>query len=360
MHFQDGQSLQYDKLIIATGSKSNSFDWPGKHLQGVTGLYSKQDLERIENLSSRMNRAVIVGGGLIGIELAEMFHSRKIPVTLIVRESEYWSNILPPEEAKMISKHIREHHIDLKLETQLKEIIDDGQGNVAAVITDHGEKIPCKFVGLTVGVSPNIDFLKTSPLDIEKGILVNDYLETNIPDVYAIGDCAQMRIPQVGRKNIEAVWYTGRMMGETVAHTVCSQRTIYNPGIWFNSAKFFDIEYQVYGTMPAKINEPLQSFYWEAFQAKKSIRLVFDQDTMIIKGLNLMGIRFRHEVCDKWIRTETKLDDIIANIRLAFFDPEFFEDVAPQFLQKYNSTFNKSITLRSSNSLNAVLQFFKQ
>jgi NADPH-dependent 2,4-dienoyl-CoA reductase/sulfur reductase-like enzyme len=359
LYLSDGSTKDFDKLILATGSKLNRINLPGEQLNGVSGLYSKQDLQYIESYGAKIKHAVIVGGGLIGIELAEMFHSRNIPVTFLVRESEYHRSILPQEEAEMISNHIRAHQIDLKLHTQLKEIIDDGNGNAAAIITNHGEKIPCDFVGLTIGVLPNVDFLRSGPLDIEKGILVNDYLETNIPDVYAIGDCAQIRIPQPGRRNIEAVWYTGRIMGETVAHTICNQKTAYNPGIWFNSAKFFDIEYQVYGNVPARIYEPLTSFYWESGNGNKSIRIVFDSHTLQVKGFNLMGIRFRHEVCEKWIQMNTNLDDVVANIRLAFFDPEFFVDVAPFFLKKYNSEFNKSITLKSSNSLNAVLQFFK-
>ncbi len=357
--FDDNTTLSYDKLILATGSKSNMFNWPGQQLLGVSGLYSKQDLDLIENLSSSIQRAVIVGGGLIGIELAEMFHSRHIPVTMLVRESEYWRNVLPDQEAQMISRHIRNHRVDLKLNTELTEIKSDHQSRVRSVILSSQEEIACQFVGITVGVHPNIEFLKSGPLDCEKGILVNEYLETNIEDVYAIGDCAQLRMPASGRKAIEAIWYTGRMMGETVAHSICHQKTAYNPGIWFNSAKFFDIEYQVYGSVPSSIAYPFDSFYWEHPSGLKSIRLVFDSNNQLIKGFNLMGIRFRQEVCEKWIKTQAHLDDVVANIRLAFFDPEFFEDVSKSFLLAFNTRYNKSISLKASNSLNSVLQFFK-
>ncbi|MGB0167069.1 MAG: FAD-dependent oxidoreductase, partial [Luteibaculum sp.] len=89
---------------------------------------------------------------------------------------------------------------------------------------------------LTAGVSPNIDFLKNSKLELDKGILVDQYLSTNQPHVFAIGDCAQIRNPLANRKSIEPIWYTGRMMGECVAHTVVGHPTKYNPGPWFNSA----------------------------------------------------------------------------------------------------------------------------
>ena len=152
-----------------------------------------------------MNHAIIVGGGLIGVELAEMLHSRKIPVTMLVRESEYWSGVLPLEEAKMISDHIRAHGIELKLNTELKEIWGDKE-KVKMILTSTGEKINCEFVGLTV-VFSHIDFLDFTTLETNRGILVNDKLETNMDSVYAIGDCAEIRTPKEGRKNIGCLVY---------------------------------------------------------------------------------------------------------------------------------------------------------
>jgi len=185
------------------------------------GLYSKQDLESLEDHAPNKEvckRAVIVGGGLIGIELAEMLATRNIPITLLVRESHFWNNVLPSEEAKLIDRHIREHHIDLRLETNLEEIIADDTGRVKAIkIKETGEVLECDFVGLTPGVSPNIDFLKSSDIELNRGVLVNRKLETSVEDIYAIGDCAEQRQPIGNRPSIEAVWYTGRMMGETLA-----------------------------------------------------------------------------------------------------------------------------------------------
>ena len=160
----DGSIIPFDKLIIATGSKSNKFGWPGQNLDGAHGLYHLQDLEAMERHTPRIKRAVIVGGGLIGIEMAEMFHSRHIPVTFLVREDSFWNIVLPPEESQMINRHIKEHGIDLRLQTELKEIKDDGSGKVAGIVTGSGEEITCEFVGLTAGVSPNIDFIKSSEL----------------------------------------------------------------------------------------------------------------------------------------------------------------------------------------------------
>lgn len=357
--FTDGSKIGYDKLILATGSAPNKFGWPGQDLEGVRGLYSHQDLEYMEAHSEGLRRAVIVGGGLIGIEMAEMFHSRHIPVTFLVRESSYWDNVLPPEESAMVNRHIWEHGFDLRLSMELKEIVDDGTGRAGAVITSNGERIECGYVGLTAGVHPNIGFLKGGELEIDRGILVDENLQTNLPDVYAIGDCVQLRRARPGRRPIEAVWYTGRMMGETVAHTVCGQPQAYDPGIWFNSAKFLDIEYQVYGDIPAKLPEGTASIYWEHPGGKKSIRINYDSTTERVTGFNLMGVRYRHEVCERWIAEKTPIEDVLRQLGMANFDPEFFREYEAEVVGIYNQQTGRTLQLKQKRGLSAALKFLR-
>jgi NADPH-dependent 2,4-dienoyl-CoA reductase/sulfur reductase-like enzyme len=324
IYLQSGSILPFDKLIIATGSKSNKFGWPGQDLPGVTGLYSKQDLDYIEDNSLNCKHAVVVGGGLIGIELAEMLLSRNISVTFLVREKSFWDIVLPQGESEMINRHIIGHGIDLKLETGLKEIIADENGKAKAAITDKGETIECQLVGLTAGVSPNIDFLKDSGIEIGRGVKVNRFLQTNFENIYAIGDCAEQHQAIGNRRPVEAVWYTGRMMGETVAQTICGNPTPYNPGNWFNSAKFLDIEYQTYGWVFAQPKENEEQFYWEHRNGKKCIRFVYDKVTREFIGTNIFGIRMRHEFFDKVLTEKRTIDYVTENLSAANFDPEFF------------------------------------
>jgi len=360
LEMNDGSSISFDKLIIATGSKSNKFGWPGQDLDGVHGLYHKQDLEAMERHSPGLKQAVIVGGGLIGIEMAEMFHSRHIPVTFLVREQSYWNNVLPAEESAMINRHILEHGFDLRLGTELKEIWGDQAGKAKMVVTNKGDKIETGFVGLTAGVSPSVDFLHHGEIELGRGVLVDEYLETSVKDIYALGDCAQLRDPMPGRRPIEAIWYTGRMMGETVAHTICSGKKVkYDPGIWFNSAKFLDIEYQVYGSVLAHPPENHASIYWEHTDGKKSIRLVYDQETKEILGFNLMGVRYRHEVCERWLKEKTNVEEVLQTLGLANFDPEFFEQYEQAVVDIYNAQSGANLQLQQKRSPNAVYKFLK-
>lgn len=356
LSFENHEPVSYDKLILATGSKSNKFGWPGQDLKGVQGLYSYQDLESMETNTRDIKKAVVVGGGLIGIEMVEMLHSRHIPVTFLVREKNFWDVVLPEEEAKMIDSHILEYGIDLRLETELEQIQDDGSGGVKAVKTKSGEIILCEFVGLTVGVSPNIDFLKDTPLEIQKGVLVDNYLKTNLEDVYAIGDCVQLREPLEHRKSIEAVWYAGRMMGETVARTITGHQTKYVPGIWFNSAKFFDIEYQVYGLVNPQPKDDEDSIYWEDSSGKKGVRIVFDKQTKSVLGMNALGVRFRHEVWNHWISSGASIAEVVMNLDQALFDPEFYKKTDPEIQEIYNRQFPDHLPVRRKSFFEKILK----
>ena len=340
----NGNSITYDQLIIATGSKPKMFGWPGQDLKGVMGMYSKQDLEYIETCTKNCKHAVVVGGGLIGIEMAEMLHSRNIAVTFLVRENSFWNNILPTGESEMINRHIKEHHIDLRLSTNLSKIISDEAGNAVAVLTDKGETIPCQIVGLTAGVSPNINFLKNGTIECGTGVKVNRFLQTNIEGVYAIGDCAEQHEAIGLRKNIEAVWYTGKIMGATVAQTICGIKTAYDPGEWYNSAKFLDIEYQTYGWVWAQPREYEKQFYWEHADGKKAIRISYHKKSRKFLGINCLGIRMRQFFFDKILKENHSVDTVIENLKQANFDPEFYTTYEKEIKHAFNKDHSNLIT----------------
>lgn len=322
--FSNKEKLEYDNLVIASGSLPNIYNWVGRSLKGVQGLYSYQDLQLLNENIKGVTQAIVVGGGLIGIELVEMLLSRQIAVTFLVRENRFWKNVLPKEESLLIERLIKQHHITLLLENELDEIQGDEQGRVKSITTKKGETIPCQFVGITVGVSPNISFLKGSSIETDKGVLVNEYFETSVKSVYAIGDCAQFKKSVNERRTIEQVWYTGRMHGETVAQTLVGNYKSYNPGYWFNSAKFFDVEYQTYGFVPSHIEMPLESHYWEHANGTMCMRLVYNKTTRIFVGVNSFGIRIRHQVFDSWLNEQQTIDYVLNHLQEANFDPEFY------------------------------------
>lgn len=319
--------VYYDKLLIATGSKSNKFGWPGQDLKGVQGLYDLIDLRELYENTKGAKNAVIVGGGLIGIELAEMLHSRGLHITFLVREKSYWDNVLPGEESAMINRLIMQENMDLLLETELKEIVDDGAGRVAGVITNKGEMIDCQIVGLTAGVSPNLDLVRYTNIPNGKGVLVDWGLRTQIEDIYSAGDCAEIIKEGEGRNLLQQVWYTGKMQGKVVGETMAGLDSKYDPGIWYNSAKFLNLEYQTYGQVnnaQGNLKIPQEkNLYWEHQNHLHSLRLVHNGNEVL--GVNVMGLRYSHKICESWVRDKKSPDFVLDNLAQANFDTEFFK-----------------------------------
>lgn len=324
---QKNDPIYYDKLLLATGSKSNKFGWPGQDLKGVQGLYDLMDLRELYENTEGVKNAVIVGGGLIGVELAEMLHSRGIHITFLVREKSYWDNVLPSEESSMINRIIQHENMELLLETELKEIIDDGKGRVGGVITNKDEKIDCGLVGLTAGVSPNLDLVRDTSIPNGRGILVDWGLRTQIEDIYSAGDCAEIVTEGEGRNLLQQVWYTGKMQGKVVGETIAGLDSKYDPGIWYNSAKFLNLEYQTYGQVNnaqgilSILDE--KNLYWEHQDHLHSLRLVHNGNEVL--GVNVMGLRYSHKVCESWVKDKKSPEYVLDNLAQANFDPEFFK-----------------------------------
>ncbi len=345
-------AIAYDELVIATGSRPRFFGWPGQDLEGVQGLVSLQDLENLEKRTppplegnKRGMKAVIVGGGLIGVELAEMLLTRNIPVTMLVREEVFWGNVLTKLEGDRIAAHALEHGVDLRLSVEMKEIKGEN-GKVKSVVTTTGEEITCDIVGITTGVTPNIEFLKDTGIEIDRAILVNENLETSIDSVYAVGDCAQIRSPRPGRRGLEPVWYVGRMMGEVLGQRLAGKNESYLPGPWFNSAKFFDIEYQVYGNPQTQPDENQAHFFWEGGH-NKFITVAYHPVTKAFHGISSFGIRLRHEYFDKVLREGRGVGEVIAHIDKANFDPEFYK----KWPKDFRAAFEKETGIELPKSL---------
>ena len=164
--------------------------------------------------------------------------------------------------------------------------------------------------------------------------------------IYALGDCAQFDTPPPGRRPIEQVWYTGRMQGQALAKTLTGNRTKYEPGFWFNSAKFFDIEYQTYGNVLSKLQEGEKDFYWEHANGKICVKIVFDESTHKFIGINVFGIRCRHERFDKWLREERSVEHVLEHLKDANFDPEFYKAHEAEIVSKFNQENGTSITVK--------------
>lgn len=341
VHLADGRVLPYNALLIATGSRPAMYGWPGQNLKGVQGLYSMQDLESLQKQTKAgIQKASIVGGGLIGIELCEMLVTRRIPVTMLVREESYASHMLPPEESQMVNREIRKHGVDLQLSCSLKEI--QGIGKVAGLMTADGREIQCDFVGLTAGVAPNLDFARASGIACGRGVFADEYFRTSAAGVFAAGDCAEITDSLTPGKQgrLEQLWYTGRIQGTLAGAAISDElegkslSASYVPDVFFNSAKFFSIEYQAYG----RIAEGEPCALVTDSEQNRSIRICYSKADGRVHGFVLMGIRYRQEVCQEWIRAERDIEYVMRHLQEANFDPEFARRYEPEMQRSYKES----------------------
>ncbi len=233
---------------------------------------------------------------------------------------------MPRAESQIINDVIRENGIDLRLQTELKEIVDDGHGHACAVVTGDGERIECQLVGLTAGVSPNLTAMTDSDIPVGRGILVDFGFRTQVDGVFAAGDCAEIVTPGEESNRVEQLWYTGKKHGYVVGRNMAGGQELYDRGIWFNSAKFFDLEWHTYGQVPGAVAEPdpgpERGLYWQHSDRRHAFRLVLDQNKVV--GVNALGIRFHHRVCEAWIASEQSPSYVLDHLRDAVFDPECY------------------------------------
>jgi NADPH-dependent 2,4-dienoyl-CoA reductase/sulfur reductase-like enzyme len=169
-----------------------------------------------------------------------------------------------------------------------------------------------------------------------------------VPNVYAAGDCVEI-VDKYGTKRLEQLWYTGKMHGEALAKTLLGATTRYERGILFNSAKFFDIEYQTYGLVNFNI-EGEESLFWRDAEGKRCIRIVYTSEGVI--GFNVLGVRYRHRVCEAWIREKRSLEYVVQHLGAANFDPDFFEECERYVIAEYNRRFPaQNLTLKRKRGL---------
>ncbi|MFT5513903.1 MAG: NAD(P)H-nitrite reductase large subunit [Rhodothermales bacterium] len=321
LELASGERIAFDKLLIATGSRPNRFGWPGEHAIGVQGLYGLDDLALMEENTDGIGQAVVVGGGLIGVEMAEMLSARGIAVTFMVREQHYMDYLLSESESGLMEAAIRAHGVNLELGASLDHIAVDEEGRAKGVVLQDGREFPAQFVGLAVGLHPNVQLARDSGVEVGAGVLINNSFQTSMPDVFAAGDCAEFKTPAPGQRPIEQLWYTGRSHGRQVANGLLGTPEAYSRPLFFNSAKAFDLEYQTYGTVPPEPAPDQDEIV--CGDGQRQVRIVFEQEARAVVGVNALGIRLRQNVWSHWIRNGFTVDAVIAEFHRGVFDPEF-------------------------------------
>lgn len=273
---QKGNSLPYDKLLIATGASPKPLGIKGEEKYGVFGFRTLTDAEKIIKVGEK---AVVFGGGLIGLKAAYAMKKRGINVQVMVKSSRVLSQVVDTEAAQIIGRWLQENGISIRTGIAPQEIL--GNGEVEEVILDNGEKIPVKLVIIGKGVMCNTSVVKDSPIKTHWGILTDDFLQTNIEGIFAAGDVAETKDITTGNRTVNALWTAACEQGRIAGMNMVEMIKEYPGSIGANSADFFGLPFISVGFVRVKEKgyEELTISNPKKFKYKK----------VVVKGNRLVG-----------------------------------------------------------------------
>jgi len=244
----DGTQLPYDRLLIATGAMAATVKTPGVQLAGVVKLDNLEDARRILKLARKGRSAVVVGGGITALEIVEGLSEHGVKVHYFLRGDRYWGNVLDEAESRIVEHRMKEEGVQIHYQTELAEILGK-RGQVAGVRTKDGRQIKCEMVAIAVGVLARKELAEASGLDTDRGILVDEYLQTSDPDVFAAGDVAQVFDPASGKALLDSLWGPSREQGNAAGCTMTGVPTPYYKRAPFNVTRLAHLTTTIIGAI---------------------------------------------------------------------------------------------------------------
>jgi NAD(P)H-nitrite reductase large subunit len=252
----DKKRVRYDRLLMATGALAVPPPFPGGDLAGVVKLDGLDDCRHIIAQVRRGKPAVVVGGGITALELAEGLNARGMKVNYFLRSTRYWADVLDEAESKIVMDRMRHEGIVIHTETQVKQALG-AKGHLTAVETQAGAHIPCQVLAVAIGVRPRVDLAKQAGLAMNKGITVNEFMQTSAPDVYAAGDCAEVFDPVSGKATLDVLWPTAITQGKIAGANMAGVKSPYVKGIPYNVTMLTGLKVSIIGSVGGGKNDDL-------------------------------------------------------------------------------------------------------
>lgn len=218
----DSREYPYDKLLVATGGEVRPID---EDLRGVSYCRTLDDADHFLQLLTEQAdrvRAVVYGSGFIACEYLNFFKHFEIPITLVYRGPHFWSRCLEPQPGELVANHIRNHGVELHPHTTVVRL--NGQKELTGCVTDKGEHA-VTLLGIGIGIEPDFAWLRNAGVVTNAGVVMNEFLETNVPHIYAAGDIAEFFDPIVERQLQIGNWMNAMSQGRTVAKSMSGERT---------------------------------------------------------------------------------------------------------------------------------------
>jgi NAD(P)H-nitrite reductase large subunit len=241
----DGRTIVWEKLLLATGGLPIVPKIEGIGLKGVFTFTKLDDARAIDNFVNQQPRgeirAVVIGGGLIGISVAEALNRRSVKVTIVEMQDRVLSTILDEEASCLVGEALKKAGVEILTGRTAGKIKGSRDGEVAGVELDNLRTIPCQMVVVAIGVQPRTDIAAEAGIKINRGIVVNRYMATSSPGIYACGDVAEAYNFIYGENRVTPIWPNACTGGRTAGFNMAGARTKYQGGTSMNAVKYFGL-----------------------------------------------------------------------------------------------------------------------
>ena len=294
-----GEQVGFEKLIVATGARPRTLSIPGSGLDGIYYLRTLRDSVRIRERSGSAKRAVVMGGGFIGMEVASVLAQKGVETVMILREDRIWQRFFTPEMSRFFEGYYAARGVRFIKGADITEI--RGTGAVSSVVLAGGQTVPCEMLVAGIGVVPATDRLANSGIETDNGVLVNEYLESSRSDIYAAGDVANYRdVLFGGRRRVEH-WDNAVSQGQHCARVLLGEFMPFRHVPYFFS-DVFDLSYEFWGD-PTGAEEVVH----RGDMAGSSFSVWWTRGQRLVAAFAMKRPEEERDVAPKWIEARQRV-----------------------------------------------------
>ncbi|MEZ3144089.1 NAD(P)/FAD-dependent oxidoreductase [Halobaculum sp. MBLA0143] len=242
-----GEVYEFDKLLLAVGGTPNQLPVDNSDADGVHHFWTFQDARRINESASQADEGVIVGAGLLGIDLAAVCGAQGVEGKYLMRGDCWWRYALSEEGAEIMHDAMRDKGVEPVFQSGVDHFETDEDGNVTAAVDPNGDRYECDFAGVAIGLDRNTELLESLDVEIDGGIVTDEYMQTSHPDVFAAGDITQFHDVILGEQAQNGAWGSAKEQGAIAAKNMLDHGTEQFEWVTSYSITHFDFPFLSFG-----------------------------------------------------------------------------------------------------------------
>lgn len=275
---KDNSKIMFDKLLIATGSYAIKPPIEGLNAEGVYNMWTLDDVHNIEPYFKKGNRVLVLGSGFVSLQAAWASLSKGLDVKVIELADRIMPNVLDEKGASILSSKMVELGVDLRVKT-LTQKIEKTEKDTFIIHTKDNEPFEVDFIIVGTGVRSHIQLVQQSGINTDRGILVNEYMETNVKDIYSAGDVAQGPTTFGDKHVIHALWPTAIEMGKIAGANLAGKELVYEGSLNMNTTQMFDITVASMGKFNDEAGDEVHIFDNDKFDGY--VKVVFEDGVVV-------------------------------------------------------------------------------